>query len=95
MPDVGTPKTSTATSKLNSDQSETTRFIFRVLILGAILIGLNCYVIISSENRIVWQLTAFSIFPTVLFTLFMLSGINLFLKRNDSKLELRNSEIAV
>ena len=95
MPDVGTPKSSTETSKLNNDQSETTRFIFRVLILGSILIGLNCYVIISSENRIVWQLTAFSIFPTVLFTLFMLSGINLFLKRNDSKLALRNSEIAV
>ena len=95
MPDVSNPKSSSIRSKLNNNQSETKRFIFRVLILGSILIGLNCYVIISSENRIVWQLTAFSIFPTVLFTLFILSGINLFLKRNDSKLALRNSEIAV
>ena len=95
MPDASNPKSSSIRSKLNNNQSETKRFIFRVLILGSILIGLNCYVIISSENRIVWQLTAFSIFPTVLFTLFILSGINLFLKRNDSKLALRNSEIAV
>ena len=63
--------------------------------MGSILIGLNCYVIISSENRIVWQLTTFSIFPTVLFTLFTLSGINLFLKRTYSKLALRNAEIAI
>ena len=96
MSDVGTPKNSIASSGLsNVGQSETTRFIFRVLILGSILIGLNCYVIISSENRIVWQLTTFSIFPTVLFTLFTLSGINLFLKRTYSKLALRNAEIAI
>ena len=45
-------------------QTSTSRFILRVLIFGSLLIALNCYWIISAENRVVWELTDFSVFPT-------------------------------
>ena len=75
-------------------QTSTSRFILRVLIFGSLLIALNCYWIISAENRVVWELTDFSVFPTVLFTLFVLAGVNLLLKRSFKNLALRDSEIA-
>ena len=75
-------------------QTSTSRFILRVLIFGSLLIALNCYWIISAENRVVWELTDFSVFPTVLFTLFALAGVNLLLKRSFKNLALRNSEVA-
>ena len=71
------------------------RFISRVLIFGSLLIALNCYWIISAENRVVWELTDFSVFPTVLFTLFAVAGVNLLLKRTFTSLALQNSEIAI
>ena len=73
----------------------TSRFILRVLIFGSLLIALNCYWIVSGENRVVYELTDFSVFPTVLFTLFTLAGVNLLLKRTFKTLALRNSEIAI
>ena len=65
-----------------SDQkSSALRFLFGTLIFGSILIILTCYWIISAENRVVWELTDFSIFPTVLFTFFLLALITPFLKK--------------
>ena len=57
------------TKEASVRKSSTPHSVFRCLILGCVLIILNCYWIISAENRIVWKLTDFSIFPTVLFTL--------------------------
>ena len=59
----------------------TLRFIVGTLLFGSILIILTCYWIISAENRVVWELTDFSIFPTVLFTFFLLAALSPFLKR--------------
>ena len=73
----------------------TSCLILRVLIFGFLLIALNCYWIVSGENRVVYELTDFSVFPTVLFTLFTLAGVNLLLKRTFKTLALRNSEIAI
>jgi len=71
-----------------------TRFVLRALVFGAILIVLNCYWIISAENRVVWELTDFSIFPTVLFTLFALAAVNLLLKRTFKNLSFTEAELA-
>ena len=57
------------------------RFIVGTLLFGSILIILTCYWIISAENRVVWELTDFSIFPTVLFTFFLLAAISPFLRK--------------
>ena len=86
---------STVLTNQQLESGSTTRFIARVLIFGSLLITLNCYWIISAENRVIWELTDFSVFPTVLFTLFALAGVNLLLKRNFSNLALKNSEIAI
>ena len=69
------------------------RFILRSIILGALLIALNCYWIVSAENRVVWELTDFSIFPTVLFTLFLFGSLNLLLKRYASDLAFEGGEV--
>ena len=86
---------STVLTNQHLESGSTSRFIARVLIFGSLLITLNCYWIISAENRVIWELTDFSVFPTVLFTLFALAGVNLLLKRNFSNLALKNSEIAI
>ena len=62
-------------------QTSTSRFILRVLIFGSLLIALNCYWIISAENRVVWELTDFSDFPTDHITLFDIAGVKQLLKR--------------
>ena len=54
-------------------KSSTLRFFVGTLLFGSILIILTCYWIISAENRVVWELTDFSIFPTVIFTFFLLA----------------------
>ena len=65
-----------------SDQKPSAlRFFVGTLVFGSILIILTCYWIISAENRVVWELTDFSIFPTVLFTFFLLAVITPLLKR--------------
>lgn len=71
------------------------RFIFRALIFGSVLIILNCYWIVSAENRVVWELTDFSIFPTVLFTLFLVALVNLLLKRFFKGAPLSEAELAI
>ena len=63
------------------DRSSTFRFVVGTLLFGSILIILTCYWIISAENRVVWELTDFSIFPTVLFTFFFLAALTPILKR--------------
>ncbi|MDE0041560.1 MAG: hypothetical protein OXT74_05960, partial [Candidatus Poribacteria bacterium] len=80
---------------INGDTSTNGRFIVRTLIFGSILIILNCYWIISAENRVVYELTDFSIFPTVLFTLVSVAGVNLLLKRFFKGLALSESELAM
>lgn len=57
------------------------RFVVGTLLFGSILIILTCYWIISAENRVVWELTDFSIFPTVLFTFFLLAAITPILRK--------------
>ena len=63
------------------EKPSTLRFFVGTLLFGSILIILTCYWIISAENRVVWELTDFSIFPTVLFTFFLLAALSPFLKR--------------
>ena len=63
------------------EKSSTWRFIVGTLGLGSVLILLTCYWIISAENRVVWELTDFSIFPTVIFTFFLLAVLAPFLRR--------------
>ncbi len=64
-----------------TEQTSGLRFTLVVLSFGSLLIILTCYWIISAENRVVWELTDFSIFPTVLFTFFLLAAIAPFLRR--------------
>ncbi len=63
------------------ETSSTLRFSIATLLFGSILIILTCYWIISAENRVVWELTDFSIFPTVIFTFFLLAALAPFLRR--------------
>ena len=65
----------------DAEKPSTFRFIVGTLLFGSILIILTCYWIISAENRVVWELTDFSIFPTVLFTFFLLAALSPFLRR--------------
>ena len=71
------------------------RFIVGTLLFGSILIILTCYWIISAENRVVWELTDFSIFPTVLFTFFLLAAISPFLRKYFKKTAPTSSELAM
>jgi len=70
-------------------------FVLKALLFGVILIVINCYWIVAAENRVVWELTDFSIFPTVLLTLFVVAAVNLFLKRFSKGLSLNQSELAM
>ena len=63
------------------ETSSTLRFFVGTLLFGSILIILTCYWIISAENRVVWELTDFSIFPTVIFTFFLLAALTPFLRK--------------
>ncbi|MXY29064.1 hypothetical protein F4Y59_13020, partial [Candidatus Poribacteria bacterium] len=71
-----------ASHTTEDDQKPSTlRFLVGTLVLGSVLIILSCYLIISAENLVVWELTDFSIFPTVLFTFILLALINPLLKK--------------
>ena len=48
----------------------------RSLLLGLALITLNCYWIIAAENRVIWEITDFSTFPTTLTTLLIVTILN-------------------
>ncbi len=76
--EVGMPRVSTA----------------RALILGTILIIMSAYWVVGVENRIVYELTDFSIYPTVIFVLFLLALFNLLLIRYLKRFSLRPAEMA-
>jgi hypothetical protein len=76
------------------ETSSLARFLVRVLLFGSFLILVNCYWIISAENRVVWELTDFSFFPTVLFTLFALALANLGLRKYAPRLAFSSAELA-
>ncbi|MDA1192923.1 MAG: hypothetical protein O3A46_14715, partial [Candidatus Poribacteria bacterium] len=83
--------------KKTADAADTTsfsRYFFRVLVLGIVLTALNIYWIVAAENRVVYELTDFSFFPTVLFTLFFLTLVNLGVKRSFPKAALTTQELA-
>ena len=71
------------------------RFVVGTLLFGSILIILTCYWIISAENRVVWELTDFSIFPTVLFTFFLLAAITPILRKYLKNIAPTSSELAM
>jgi len=68
----------------------------RTLILGTILIILSTYWVVGTENRIIWEITDFSLFPTVIFTLFIIALINLIvLKFFGARFSLASSDLAI
>jgi len=79
---------------MEQKKTSSLRFMLAGLFLGVVLIVINCYWIVSSENRVVWELTDFSIFPTVLFTLFSVAGVNLLLNRFTKNSSLNQTELA-
>jgi len=88
-------RTLTSKKTPSSETSTLTRFVGRVLFFGSLLILVNCYWIISAENRVVWELTDFSFFPTVLFTLFVLALVNLALRKYAPRLAFSPDELAM
>lgn len=79
---------------LSPPTSSFVRFLGRVLFFGSLVILANCYWIISAENRVVWELTDFSFFPTVLFTLFALALANVGLRKYAPKWAFSPAELA-
>ena len=66
----------------------------RALILGTVLIIISAYWVVGAENRIIYELTDFSIYPTVIFVLFLLALINLTLIRYLKRFSLKSGEMA-
>jgi len=66
----------------------------RALILGTITIIISTYWVVGAENRIIWELTDFSIYPTVIFVLFLLALFNLILIRFLKRFSLTPAELA-
>ena len=62
--------------------------------MGSLLTLLDCYWIVSAENRVVYELTDFSFFPTVLATLFSLLLVNTALRRYVPRVAFTDAEIA-
>ena len=68
----------------------------KTLIIGVILIIFSNYWVVGTENRIIWEITDFSLFPTVIFTIFIIALINLiFSKYLGSKFSLSSSDLAI
>jgi len=67
----------------------------RALILGTLLIIISGYWVVGVENRIVYELTDFSIYPTVIFVVFLLALLNLFLRRYLKRFSLNSAEMAI
>ena len=78
----------------DGDATGSARFFARVLCVGSLLIFVDCYWIVSAENRVVHELTDFSFFPTVLATLFSLLLVNSALRRYTPRAAFTNAEIA-
>ncbi|MEK7398837.1 MAG: DUF6785 family protein, partial [Candidatus Poribacteria bacterium] len=73
-------------------KDSTTRAIF----LGIVLIVLSAVWVVGAENRIIWEITDFSLFPTVIFVLFILALFNLiFGKALRRKLPLNPADLAI
>lgn len=66
----------------------------KVLIFGTILIIVSCFWIAAVANRIIWEITDFSIFPTVIFTLSVLALLNL-ASQKYLNLSINKAEMAV
>lgn len=66
----------------------------RALILGTIAVVVSAYWVVGAENRIIYELTDFSIYPTVIFVLFLLALLNLFLRRFLKRFSLSSTELA-
>ena len=66
----------------------------RALLVGTILIIISSYWVVGVENRIVYELTDFSIYPTVIFVVFLLALANLILVRFLKRFSLSQSELA-
>jgi hypothetical protein len=78
----------------SQDDTGSARFFARVLCVGSLLTILDCYWIVSAENRVVYELTDFSFFPTVLATLFSLLLVNTALRRYWPRVAFTDAEIA-
>jgi hypothetical protein len=63
-------------NSLKSNAPQTS--IAKALIIGIILIILSAIWVVGAENRIIWEITDFSLFPTVIFVIFVLALLNLF-----------------
>jgi hypothetical protein len=57
----------------------------KALILGIILIILSAIWVVGAENRIIWEITDFSLFPTVIFVVFILALFSLILGKTLGK----------
>jgi len=69
--------------------------ISRALILGSFLIAISCYWVVGAENRIIWELTDFSLYPTVIFVMFLVALVNLALRRYLKGFSLPPGELAI
>jgi hypothetical protein len=70
--------------------------ITKAIILGSILIILSAIWVVGAENRIIWEITDFSLFPTVIFVIFVLALINLALvKYLGKKYSLNASDLII
>lgn len=67
----------------------------RALILGTVMIIISCYWVVGAENRIIWELTDFSLYPTVIFVIFLLTLLNLVLRRYLKRYSLTPAELAI
>ena len=66
-------------NSLKSNAPQTS--IAKALIIGIILIILSAIWVVGAENRIIWEITDFSLFPTVIFVIFVLALLNLAIVR--------------
>ncbi|MGQ9609192.1 MAG: DUF6785 family protein [bacterium] len=68
----------------------------KTLVIGVILIIFSNYWVVGTENRIIWEITDFSLLPTVIFTIFIIALINLiFSKYLGTKFSLSSSDLAI
>ncbi|MBD3184351.1 hypothetical protein GF312_18855 [Candidatus Poribacteria bacterium] len=76
------------------DEEKSRSSTFRAILLGVVLIIISAYWVVGVENRIVYELTDFSIYPTVIFVVFILALLNLILIRYLKRFALRPGEMA-
>lgn len=69
--------------------------VSRALILGTLLIIVSCYWVVGVENRIIWELTDFSLYPTVIFVIFLVALVNLAMRRYLKRFSLNPGEMSI